>query len=287
VVPKLGAVPLRALDTPMLNMFYAELLESGRADGKGGLSPTTIRSVHVAVSKALGGAIKWGRVARNGASVADAPSPARRQTDVWSPEQLRTFLKNVASERLYPMWLVFMTTGLRRGELAGLRWRDLDLDAARLTVAQTRVSVGCRVYTTTPKSDSSKRSFALDPATVKALKAWKSQQAQERLAWGPAWTDTGLVFGKADGTAYHPQRFTQMFASKAKAAKLPPIRLHDTRHSYASACLDAGVPLKVLSERLGHSSIAITADIYQHVSEKVDQDSADRASSFILKGAAR
>jgi integrase len=141
------------------------------------------------------------------------------------------------------------------------------------------------VVTTTPKSTSSKRAIGLDPATVTALKAWKSQQTKERLAWGPGWTDTGLVFGKEDGTPYHPQRITQAFARKVKAAKLPAIRLHDVRHAYATAALEAGVPLKVISERLGHSSIQITGDTYQHVRRQVDQDAADLTASFILGGA--
>jgi integrase len=282
VIPRLGGTPLKALDAPGLNACYRDLLKSGKVNGDGGLSPTTVHSIHVAISKALGDAVKWGKVARNVAALADGPRPNASRRDVWSPEQLRTFLASVAEDRLYALWLLAATTGMRRGELAGLRWTDLDLETGRLHVAQTRVSVGYEVVTTTPKSTSSDRAIGLDPATVAALKAWKNQQTKERLAWGPGWTDTGLVFGKEDGTAHHPQRITQAFARKVKAAELPPIRLHDVRHAYATASLEAGVPIKVLSERLGHSSIQITGDTYQHVRQQVDQDAADLTASFIL-----
>jgi integrase len=282
VIPRLGGVSLKALDAPALNACYRDLLKSGKVNGDGGLSLTTVHSIHVAISKALGDAVKWGKVARNVAALADGPRPNGSKRDVWSPDQLRTFLDSVKSDRLYALWLLAVTTGMRRGELCGLRWTDLDLEAQRLHVAQTRVSVGYEVVTTSPKSASSDRSFGLDPATVAALKAWKRQRTEERLAWGPGWTDTGLVFGKEDGTPYHPQRITQAFARKVKAAKLPPMTVHDVRHAYATAALEAGVPIKVLSERLGHSSIQITGDTYQHVRQQVDQNAADLTASFIL-----
>ena len=224
-------------------------------------------------------------MARNVASLADSPRPTSDKSEVWSPAQLRTFLCSVEGARLYALWILAATTGMRRGELAGLRWADVDLKAGRVRISQTRVSVGYQVVTTTPKSASSTRGFALDPNTVAALKSWHVQHRRERLAWGPAWTNSGLVFGREDGRPYHPQRITQMFLRDAKAAKLPGIRLRDVRHSYVTAALEAGVPLKVISGRLGHSSINITANLYQHVTEQVDQDAADRTAAFILGGA--
>ncbi len=252
---------MKALDAPALNACYRDLLKSGRVNSGEGLHPTTVHSIHVAISKALGDAVKWGKVVRNVAALADGPRPSKSRTEVWSGVQLDTFLDSVKKDRLYALWMLDITTGMQRGELCGLRWSDLDLEAGRVTVSQARVSVGYEVVTTTPKSTSSARSFALDPDTVSALKSWSVQQGAERLAWGPGWMDTGLVFGKRDGTPYHPQRVTQAFARKAKAAGLPAIGPHDVRHSYATAGLEAGVPLKVMSDRRGHSSISITADL--------------------------
>ena len=287
VIPRLGGIPLRALDATALNACYRDLLASGRVHGDGGLSRTTVHSIHVAISRALRDAVKLGKVARNVASLADSPTSENARSDIWSAAQLDAFLSSVKEDRLYALWMLAITTGMRRGELGGLSWSDLDLESGRVTISQTRVSVGYEVVTTTPKSKSSKRSFLLDPATVTALKAWKRRRKAERLAWGPGWIDTGLVFGKEDGTPYHPQRITQAFARKAKAAGLPAIRLHDVRHSYATAGLEAGVPLKVMSERLGHSSISITGDLYTHVTEQSDQDAADRTAAFILGSAKR
>jgi integrase len=201
---------------------------------------------------------------------------------VWDASQLRVFAASVAEDRTYALWQLAMSTGLRRGELAGLRWEDLDLGAGRLRVAVTRTVVSYRVVDGDPKSATSKRAIGLDPGTVAALKAHKARQATERLAWGPAWADNGLVFVQEDGQPYHPQRLSKMFGQAAHKAKLPPIRLHDLRHSYATAGLEAGVPLLVMSRRLGHSSLAITADTYSHVLPQVDQDAADRTAAFIF-----
>ena len=287
VIPRLGGVPLRGLDAGALNACYRDLLASGRIHGEGGLSRTSVHAVHVTISRALRDAVKLGKVARNVASLADGPTPESAPSDVWTAEQLDTFLNSVTEDRLHALWMLAITTGMRRGELCGLPWSDLDLKAGRVTISQARVSVGYKVVTTTPKSKSSKRSFALDPDTVSALKLWKRQQVEERLAWGPGWVDAGLVFSREDGTPYHPDRLTKMFVRKAKAAGLPPIRLHDVRHSYATAALEAEVALKVVSERLGHSSTTITADLYTHVLERVDQDAADRTAAFILGSAKR
>jgi integrase len=172
---------------------------------------------------------------------------------VWSPAQLQQFEAHVAKDRLSAMWVLFMYTGLRRGEVAGLQWSDLDLDTGCLTVNHSRVVVNHEVIDSTPKSEHSVRSFALDASTVAALKSHKTRQGGERLAWGPAYRGTDLVFTWADGSPLHPNLVSRTFARLAKAAKLPIIRVHDLRHSYASAGIEAGVQLKAMQERLGHS----------------------------------
>jgi integrase len=265
VLDEIGGVLLRDLSAPRLNALYKQLLASGRKNGKGGLSRTSVRLVHVTCHRMLRDAVKWGRVARNVADLADPPRPARVEMSVWSPAQLRTFLESVRSDRLFALWLVFATTGLRRGEAVGLRWSALDLDGGRLTVSRSSVVVDHQVVDSTPKSDSSARTIGLDPATVATLRQHRRRQIEERLAWGPEYLTSDLVFTWGNGTSFHPNVITRTFARRAAAAKLPAIRLHDLRHSYATAALEAGVALKVVSERLGHASIAITGDIYSHV----------------------
>jgi integrase len=286
VLPEIGGVLLTELSAPRLNAFYGRLLVSGRRDGRGGLSRTSVRLVHVVCHRMLRDAVRWGRLARNVADQADAPTPERRRMSVWSPPQLRTFLDSVATHRLRALWLLVATTGLRRGEATGLTWADVDLDGARLSVSHSSVVVDHAVVTSSPKSSSSARTIGLDGATVRALRSHRAQQATERLAGGSAYAPSDLVFTWEDGRPLHPGIVTKTFERLARRAGLPPIRLHDVRHSYATAALEAGVPLKVVSERLGHSSIAITGDVYSHVRPEVDQAAADQIAALILGGGA-
>jgi integrase len=290
VLPRLGHVLLKNISADMLAGLYGELLTSGRKhvrEGQpAGLSTTSVRLVHVTIHRMLKDAVRWDLLSRNVADAAskDAPRPRKTGKDtmrVWSPAQLQLFEAHVAKDRLSAMWVLFMYTGLRRGEVAGLQWSDLDLAAGRLTVNRSRVVVNHEVIDSTPKSEHSVRSFALDANTVAALRSHKARQAGERLAWGPAYQGTDLVFVWADGSPLHPNLISRTFARLAKAAKLPVIRVHDLRHSYASAGIKAGVHLKAMQERLGHSSIAITGDIYSHVDREVDQSAADRIAAVI------
>ena len=133
----------------------------------------------------------------------------------------------------------------------------------------------------TPKSKSSARTIGLDPLTVTAFKAHRKRQIEERMAWGSAWTETGPVFVREDGLGLHQERITRMFQAAARHAHLPVIPLHGLRHSYATAALEAGVAMKVISERLGHSGLAITA-LYSHVRPQVGQDAADKTATYIF-----
>jgi integrase len=285
VLPALGHVPLQALTAAHLNRLYADLAEHGRRDGRGGLRPKSVRHVHVLLHKALSDAMRWGLVARNVADAADPPRVPRSERGVWSAKELRAFLEATSKDRLAVMWLLVATTGMRRGELLGLPWRALDLEATpgRLAVIQTVVVVDKQpVLGAEAKTASSHRQLALDPFTVAALKAHRVRQLEERLAWGPAWTDTGLVFTREDGQVLHPEHITKRFARLVRDAGLPPITLHGVRHSYATAALAAGEPLKVVSERLGHASTSITANLYQHVLPSMDERTANAVASLIL-----
>ena len=281
VLPRLGHVPLRALGPAHLNTLYATLLTEGNSRG-GGLSPRTVNHVHKILHRALRDAVRWGKLARNPADLADPPRAAEPEMRVWSPEQLRVFLRHVAEDRLAGCWTVMATTGLRRGEALGLRWEDVDLEAGRLAVRQTLVAVGYELVVSEPKTRRSKRQIALDPATVAALRSHRGRQLEERLAAGPAWEETPQVFTREDGTQIHPHTLSYWFGKHAAAAGLPAIPLHSLRHSYASAALRAGVHPKVVSERLGHSSVSITLDTYSHVIEGMQEDAASRVAELIL-----
>ena len=282
IVPGLGHLPLQRVTPAQLTAFYRGLLSTGHRRGSGGLAPKTVRNIHGALHAALRDAVRWGYVARNVAAAADLPKGMAPEMRVWNPEQLGAFLDHVRTDRLYAAWLLLATTGMRRGEMAGLRWVDVDLDAGRVSPRRPRVVVNHEVLVSEPKTAKGRRSIALDPATAAALREHRRWQLEERLAVGPGWEDSGLVFTWPDGRPLHPERFSKWFEQHARAAGLPKIRLHDVRHSYATAALAAGIPAKIVSERLGHANIAITMDTYSHVLPGLDEQAAGTVAQLIL-----
>jgi len=198
-----------------------------------------VRNIHAMLHRALNDAVRLGYLVRNVADAVTPPRGASPELQVWTPQQLRAFLAHVRQDRLYALWLLVATTGMRRAELTGLRWADVDLDGARLSPRRPRVVVNYAVHESEPKTRMGKRSLALDPATAAALREHQARQEQERAEVGAAWTDSGLVFTRPDGVAIHPDLITDWFRRLARGAGLPPIRLHDVRHSYATAALAA------------------------------------------------
>jgi integrase len=284
VIPRLGSVQLRRIDAGMLNTLYAVLLASGRKDhAGGGLSPRTVRYIHTIVRRALKDAVKWGRLARNPADAADPPKAAaasRPEAVTWTAAQLRTFFEGTRGSRHWTAYLVLPTTGLRRGEALGLRWADLDLDGARASIRQTVIAVKRTALLGTPKTAKGRRTVTLESGTVTARREHRRRQAAERLQMGAGWTDTDLVFCHVDGTMLHPERFTRGFFDAVRRLELPPIRLHDLRHGWATLALQAGVHPKVVQERLGHANIGITLDTYSHVVAGLHEDAAEQVAAL-------
>jgi integrase len=286
IKPRIGAVPLLGLTAARLNSFYAELLSVGSGAGDRRLSTTSVRRVHSTLHKALADAVRWGCIARNPADQSDPPRARSPEMRIWTPDQLRAFVESVRGDRLYAAWMLAATTGMRRGELLGLRWSDVDLEAATLTVNQIRTVVAYEVVTLTPKTDKGRRTIALDGKTLSALRAHRVAQNGERLMLGPAYTNDGdLVFTRPDGSGIHPERLSRWFGQRCRTAGLPAIRLHDVRHSYVTALLASGVPLKVVSQRVGHASPMVTMAIYQHVLPGDDRAAADIGARAILGSA--
>jgi integrase len=263
--------------------LYAQLLKGGRIRGEGGLSPQSIRHIHATIRRALNDAVRWKLIQHNVALGIRLPRATQPEMKIWSPEQLGTFLDHVSDDRLFASWFLLCTTGLRRGEVCGLTWAAIDLDRGTLNVVKTLVSVAYRLETSEPKTAKGRRSIALDAATVAELRAHRVRQLEERLEWRDAYDDQDLVFCKEDGSPIHPERLTIMFRRLAEAAGLSHIRLHDLRHSYATAALAAGVPVKVVSDRLGHANVGITSDLYLHVPDEMDRAAAERVAASILK----
>jgi integrase len=273
VKARLGHIQLQSLRPLDIEELYAGLLQEGRRYG-GGLAPKTVRNIHIALRRSLADAQRFGLVSRNVAALVRPPAPVRTELSTWRADDVRAFLAAVADDRLMPAYRLLASTGMRRGEVLGVRWSDVDLAKARLTVNRSLTVVDRALVWSSPKTPRSRRTLSLDPETVAVLRAHRARQAKEKLAAGAAWIDDELVFCSELGEPLHPDRFTRTFSAAVRRSGLRPIRLHDLRHTWATLALQAGVHPKVVSERLGHATTSITLDIYSHVQPELDAQAA-------------
>jgi integrase len=176
-------------------------------------------------------------------------------------------------------------TGMRRGEVLGLKWEDIDFEAGRLAVRRSLIPLGGDVIVSEPKTARGRRSIALDPETVEVLKTQAARQLAEQEKWGEAWTDSGYICTKEDGTPYHPEVVSRYFRQALKEAKLPTIRPHDLRHTHATLALRAGIHPKVVSERLGHATVSITLDTYSHAIPAMQEEAAVLIAGLVFAAA--
>jgi integrase len=292
VLPYIGAILLQNLTPTDLDQLYATLLQSGRRDGNG-LALKTVRNVHVMLHRAFKDAVEHDRIRRNPAARAKPPTSRRARKPVaqrytWSRQEAEAFLAYLADHRLRALYTLVLTTGLRRSEVLGVSWDRVELREGHLAVVQALVEVNSRPKLKPfPKTDHSRRRIALDVATTQELRAHRKRQVAERLACGDEYDDHNLVFAEEDGSAIRPSTLSRSFARLASDAGLPdlsPRPFHGLRHTYATLALEAGVPIELLSKRLGHASIATTADLYQHVTKSLDRDAAHAVADLIFRG---
>ena len=279
VVPHIGDTRLQDLTPIRLNLLYSHLLDHGRVRGGGPLAPKTIVNVHRMMHRALRDAVRWDLTPRNAAEDAQPPRARRPKLTVWEPDELRQFLAQVREDRFRALWLLAATTGMRRGELAGLLSTDVDLFHGRVSPSSPRVSIDGQVRESDTKTEAGNRVMALDPHTLAALTGYLELWREERRLLGQP---TQLLFVWPSGTPVHPDTITALFHKHVAAAGLPKIRLHDVRHSYATAALKSGVSPKIVSERLGHTSVAFTMQTYMHVIPGMDAEAANHIADLIL-----
>lgn len=278
VVPALGHVQIQQLSADRLDLFYADLVDRGYAT-------KTVRNIHVLVHRALTDAVRKNLVPRNVADAADPPKLNRANRDemkTWTPEQLREFFAGIGDHPLATAYVLAATTGMRRGEVLGVRWKDIDFDARRLHVQQTILTVEYEIVVGRPKTRRGERKVALDDQTLSLLGRHEVRQRHERALVGDAYEDNDLVFARPEGTPVHPDYFSQTFDRTVRRLGLPKIRLHDLRHTHATLGLAAGVPVKVISDRLGHATSSFTQDIYMHAIPAVEEEAANQIAGLVF-----
>lgn len=285
LVPAIGHERLQALSPSRLSIVWRDLHTSGGMGGKP-VSPRTVEFARAVLRKALEDAVVERLIQVNPVVGSKMPKrDGKPQHTTWTGAQLGVFLEHVAEDRWAPMWQLFAATGMRRGEVAGLRWTEVDLDAGTVAVERSTTQLGKERVTTTPKNHE-RRTIAIDDQTVAALRAWKVQQGAERLAFGPAYADVeGLTFTWEDGRPMMPDYITKTFSKiqstiaarlvKLELPALPGLVVHELRHSHATILLRSGVPVHVVAKRLGHKDPSVTLNVYADVIPDDDTSAVD------------
>jgi integrase len=284
--PALGQIPLQALRPDQVQRFYNGKREAG-------FSVRTVRYLHTILHGALKQAMKSQLVVRNVSEATTLPVGKTRMMHPFTLGQVQQFLDAVREDRFFAAFFLEVGTGLRRGELLGFRWRDVDLEAGVVHVRQTLIRVGnhdaiasnrkTRLIFQEPKTEQSRRTIPIPAGIIEELKRHKARQAQEKLLMGEAYEDHGLVFCQANGQPIDPRNFTRRFERLLQQAELPHIRFHDTRHTFATLMLELGEAPKVVQSMLGHTKISTTLDIYSHVSLDLERQAAAKLNA-VLRG---
>lgn len=282
VAPLLGDVTLSKLKTDRIDAAWSKALTEGRRDGKGGLSPRTVHHMRRVLIKALGQAVTWDRLTKNPALATTPPKVERKQMLAYDASQTHELLEAMRPTRMFIPVLLAVMCGLRRGEILALRWRHIELGDNRRSIAimesaeQTKDGVRYKE----PKSGKA-RVVALSSTVLAELKAHRARQAEEQLKLGLRPDVDSFVVAQVDGSPIQPRSLTHEWVRLIGKTSLPRIRFHDLRHTHASQMLSTGVHPKVASERLGHSSIGITLDLYSHVMPGMQADAAEQVDAAI------
>lgn len=274
ILPTIGYVQLQKLTPQQIQAFYTCKLKEG-------LSPGSVGNIHVVLHKALDNALRWNLVARN---VSDAVTPPRRtkhEVQILTTEQAQKLLETARGHRLEALLTVALTVGMRRGELFGLKWQDIDFEQRSLHIRRTvSYLVGKGYVETEPKTAKSRRKITLPQFVVDILKHHRLHQHEERAKAGTAWQDHDLVFCNHYGGYSAETRLFHLFDKLLKDAGLPNMHFHDLRHSAATILLSMGVHPKILQELLGHSQISITLDTYSHVLPSMQREVMDKLNKL-------
>jgi integrase len=275
IKPALGKIKLKKLAPAHVQGFYQDRLDAG-------LAPASVNKLHVVLHKALDQAVKWNMIPRNPTEVVRAPRPAPEEMHPLSADETRKLREAARGDKLEALYVLAIHTGMRQGELLALRWQDVDLENATVSVRRTLTKNGGRLLLGEPKTKKSRRTIQLTEEAVRALREHLDRQMAHMQRLGDLYRDEGLIFASEVGTLINPTNLRQRsFASLLKRAGLPKIRFHDLRHTCATLLLSRNVHPKFVQELLGHANIAITLDTYSHVIPGMG-DHAVRAMEDVL-----
>lgn len=278
IAPVLGSATLSKLQPAQISMAYAKALKSGRRDGKGGLSARTVHHMHRILRQALQQAVRWQILARNPTDAVQAPKVERTRMRSLDLNETAIVLDAMRESRMFVPVLLGVLCGLRRGEIAALRWRAIDLVRGELAVAASVEQTSKCIREKETKSGRA-RTVAMPSLVVEELRRHRARQTEELLRLGMRQGEDGHVVTRADGAPLQPRTLTHEWTRLFAKTGLPRIRLHDLRHSHATHMLAAGVHPKIAQERLGHSNISITLDLYSHVMPGMQEDAASRVDA--------
>ena len=283
-----GVVRLHLI--PTLGSIRLEKLRPGHVEGllaaklRGGLAPRSVQQIRMVLGMALDRAVRHQLVPRNVAALAEGPKAPHREMKVYTPEQATTFLDACRGEPMEALYWLALSTGMRRGELLALKWEDVDLDGARLSVQRSLGRSTRRgIVVEAPKTAKGRRNIRLIAPTVVALRAHYKRQLEVRLKAGPDWRDGGFVFTTGIGTTIDPRGVGLDFRRILAKAGLPAIRFHDLRHSAATIALLLNVHPKVVSEMLGHGKVSVTLDLYSHVLPSMQDEAAKKIEEALTR----
>ena len=273
IVPALGAVALKNLKPADISAAYTTALTSGRRKGGGGFSTRTVLHIHRVLKQALEQAVQWEMIIRNPCKGVKPPKVQPKSMQTYDIAQTAELIEAMRAARLFVPVILAVLCGLRRGEIAALRWQCVDLAAGQIAIMQSAEQTKSGVRYKEPKSGRA-RTVALSTTVVEELRAYRIRQAQELLRLGMRPTDATFVCAREDGLPLRPHTLTQDWDRKIANTTLPRLRFHDLRHAHATHMLSSGVHPKIASERLGHSKIGITLDLYSHVLPNMQADAA-------------
>jgi len=275
LTPTLGKIPLKDLRPTQVQKLYNDKVND--------LSSRSVRYMHSILRRALKQAVKWEYIHRNIIEAVTPPSLKQKEKQPWDTNQVKTFLDAAKAERLYPLFLLAIMTGMRRGEILGLKWDDINLNNGIVSIKRSIVRTSKGPVVGEVKTEKSKRAVSISETVIQALKTYRTVQAQELLMVGQKNTDGWVFTREADPRPPYPTHLNKILKRIITQANLPKISFHDLRHTHATMLLSQGVNPKIVQERLGHSNISVTMDVYSHVMPGMQKQAADELDKKLFR----